>query len=77
LNEFLTVTRFEGPVIDYRRWTGEFASASAVAAFLAAQCVQQAEIPEQMRGQKVCLLSERGILLLGLGDFVTAVEVMP
>jgi 3-oxoacyl-[acyl-carrier-protein] synthase-1/3-oxoacyl-[acyl-carrier-protein] synthase II len=64
-------------VVDYRRWTGEFASASAVAAFLAAQCIQRNEIPEQMRGQKICSLSDRGILLLGLGDFVTAVEVMP
>jgi hypothetical protein len=64
-------------VADYRRWTGEFASASAVAAFLAAQCIQQNEIPEQMCGQKISSLSDRGILLLGLGNFVTAVEVMP
>ena len=77
LKEFLDSTGFRGPVVDYRRWTGEFASASAVAAFLAAQCIQRNEIPEQMRGQKICSLSDRGILLLGLGDFVTAVEVMP
>lgn len=77
LNEFLTVTEFGGPVIDYRRWTGEFASASAVAAFVAAQCIQRNEIPEQMSGRKMSSLSDRGILLLGLGDFVTAVEVMP
>ena len=77
LKGFLDSTGFKGPVVDYRRWTGEFASASAVAAFLAAQCIQRNEIPEQMRGQKKCSLSDRGILLLGLGDFVTAVEVMP
>jgi hypothetical protein len=48
-----------------------------VAALLAAQCIQQDEIPEQMCGQKISSLSDRGILLLGLGNFVTAVEVMP
>lgn len=77
LNEFETLIGFEGPVIDYRRWTGEFASASAVAAFLAAKCIQQNEIPVQMRNRGICSLSDAGILLLGLGDFVTAVEVMP
>lgn len=77
LHEFTSVTGFEGSVVDYRRWTGEFASASAVAAFLAAQCIQRNEIPEQMRGQEFCSLSGRGILVLGLGDFVTALEVMP
>jgi 3-oxoacyl-(acyl-carrier-protein) synthase len=77
LHEFLSVTGFKGPVVDYRRWTGEFASASAVAAFLAAQCIHRDEIPEQMRGQKMVSLHDRGILLLGLGEFVTAVEVMP
>ncbi len=77
LDEFLSFTGFGGPVIDYRRWIGEFASASAIAAFLAVQCVQHFELLEKMHGQKLCSLSGRGILLLGLGDFVTAVEVMP
>jgi len=77
MREFLFVTGFKGPVVDYRRWTGEFASASAIAAFLAAQCIHRDEIPEQMRGQGVSSLHDRGILLLGLGEFVTAVEVMP
>lgn len=77
LHEFLSVTGFKGPVVDYRRWTGEFASASAVAAFLAAQCMQRGEIPEQMRGQRMDSLHGRGILLLGLGEFVTATAVMP
>ena len=77
LREFLFITGFKGPVVDYRRWTGEFASASAVAAFLAAQCIHRDEIPEQMRGQGMVSLHDRGILLLGLGEFVTAVEVMP
>jgi len=43
---------FEGPVIDYRRVTGEFASASAVAAVLALQCVDQGELPGGLHGGK-------------------------
>ena len=77
LHAFLSVTGFKGPVVDYRRWTGEFASASAVAAFLAAQCLHRDEIHEQICGQKMFSLHGRGILLLGLGEFVTAVGVMP
>jgi 3-oxoacyl-(acyl-carrier-protein) synthase len=77
LHEFISLTGFTGPVVDYRRWTGEFASASAVAAFLAAQCIHRAEIPAQMHDQAASFLQDRGILLLGLGEFATATEVMP
>ncbi len=77
LQAFISGTGFEGAVVDYRRWTGEFASASAVAAFLAAQCIQHNEIPGKIQTQKTHSLSGRGILLLGLGEFVTAMEIMP
>lgn len=77
LDEFLAGSGFEGPVADYRRWTGEFASASAVAALMAARCIQRGEIPGKTVGRAVQSLQGQGILLLGLGEFITAVEVMP
>ncbi|MCF8144862.1 MAG: beta-ketoacyl-[acyl-carrier-protein] synthase family protein [Deltaproteobacteria bacterium] len=76
LREFLSMSGFEGPVIDYRRVTGEFASASAVAAVLALQCVDQGELPGGLHGGKAIDLKDKGILLVGLGDFVTAIEVI-
>jgi 3-oxoacyl-[acyl-carrier-protein] synthase-1/3-oxoacyl-[acyl-carrier-protein] synthase II len=77
LREFLDAVRFGGAVVDYRRWTGEFASASAVATFLAAQCIQHDEIPQQMCGREGYSPDGRGILLLNLGEFVTALETVP
>jgi 3-oxoacyl-[acyl-carrier-protein] synthase-1/3-oxoacyl-[acyl-carrier-protein] synthase II len=75
--EFLEAAGFGGPVVEYRRWTGEFCSASAVATFMAAQCIQRDEIPQPLCGREAYSPGRRGILLLNLGDFVTAVEVMP
>ena len=74
---FLAAAGFGGPVVEYRRWTGEFCSASAVATFMAAQCIQRDKIPQSLCGREAYSLGRRGILLLNLGDFVTAVEVMP
>jgi 3-oxoacyl-[acyl-carrier-protein] synthase-1/3-oxoacyl-[acyl-carrier-protein] synthase II len=73
----LSVTGFRGPVIDYRRWTGEFAAASAVAAFLAAHFVKEGDLPSLHGHSSISPLDGKGILLMGLGEFVTAVEVLP
>ena len=77
LDDFLSVTGFRGPVIDYRRWTGEFAAASAVAAFLAAHFVKEGDLPSLHGHSSISPLDGKGILLMGLGEFVTAVEVLP
>lgn len=77
LSRFLNVSGFEGPVIDYRRFTGEFASASAVAAVLGVSFVREEKIPEPLCQGKSPRLNGKGVLLMGLGKFVTAVEVMP
>jgi len=76
LREFLSISRFEGPVIDYRRFTGEFASASAVASVLAIRCVDGRELLGGLCGGKTVYLKGKGVLLVGLGDFVTAIEVI-
>jgi len=63
------------PVIDFRRLTGEFASSSAVAAALGARFVEDGEIPGHLCSGHSHLLNGRGVLILGLGRYVTAVEV--
>ena len=76
LSQFLSGSRFEGPVIDYRRLTGEFASASAVATVLAVCFAKRGKIPEALCNRKSSSLNGKGILIIGLGKFVTAVEVI-
>jgi len=78
LQEFLTITEFQGPMVDYRLWTGEFASASVVAAVLAVQLVREGNIPAPLTyGGEDLPLRDRGILLLGLGEHVTATRITP
>ena len=62
------------PYIDYRKFTGEFASASAVASVIAADCVKSGKVPS-LAGNKEFDLNNKGILVIGLGDFITAVEI--
>ena len=75
LEAFLDLSEFSGPVIDYRRHIGEFASASAVAAVLSLEFVQDGAIAGGLCPGKDCRLIEKGVLLLGLGWWVTAVAV--
>ena len=76
LSQFLEGSGFEGPVIDYRRLTGEFASASAVAAVLAVCFAREGNIPEALCDRESSSLNGKGIIIIGLGKFVTAVEVI-
>ena len=75
LSQFLAGSDFGGPVIDYRRLTGEFASASAVATVLAVCFVREGKIPASLCGKKSSSLNGKGVLIIGLGKFVTAVEL--
>jgi len=75
LKDFLALTGFAKPVIDYRKITGQFASASAVAAVLAVKFLENGKIPAISENSTPVTLTPTRILLLGLGDFVTAVEV--
>jgi len=62
-------------VIDYRKITGEFASASAVAAVMAAELLQNGEIPGPLCDSSPCQLTHKGLLVVGLGKCVTALAV--
>jgi 3-oxoacyl-[acyl-carrier-protein] synthase-1/3-oxoacyl-[acyl-carrier-protein] synthase II len=77
LDSFLVKTFFAGPIIDYRHFIGEFASASAVATVLALEFVQAGELPSGICNNCKVSLHGKAILVLGFGDFITAVEILP
>ena len=76
LKTFISLTSFQNPVIDYRRLTGEFASASAVAAVMAVKFLEHGAIPGALFGGTDLLLEGRGALVIGLGSFITSMEVI-
>jgi 3-oxoacyl-[acyl-carrier-protein] synthase-1/3-oxoacyl-[acyl-carrier-protein] synthase II len=63
-------------VFDFRRVLGEFATAGAAAAAIAVRLVRAGVVPAALAGGRETSLRGRGILLLGLGARVTAVEVL-
>jgi hypothetical protein len=69
---------FPGPVVDLRPLLGEFSSASAVAAVLAVRLVAGGEVPTGLsEGRGPLALGGRGVLLVGLGSHLTAVDFSP
>jgi len=66
LDNFIDTAGFTGKVIDYRRLTGEFAAASAVATVFAAALVKNGNVPSP---------PGKAVLILGLGATITAIEV--
>jgi 3-oxoacyl-[acyl-carrier-protein] synthase-1/3-oxoacyl-[acyl-carrier-protein] synthase II len=76
IREIISAADFRGPVIDFRKFIGEFGSASAAAAALAVTLVQDKKIPSYLSGGAENPLNGKGILLLGLGSFLTAIEVL-
>ncbi len=73
LRQFLAQAEIGAPVIRYRQLIGEFASASAVAAVLAATLVDRGDAGDPVTmGQPVD--PHAGILVLGLGATITAME---
>jgi hypothetical protein len=77
LQNLLSLSGFNHPVIDYRKITGEYASASATATVMAVKFLQEGQIPEPLCEDKPVELGEKGALIIGTGDFITALEVMP
>jgi 3-oxoacyl-(acyl-carrier-protein) synthase len=76
VSEIISTADFNGPVIDFRKFTGEFGSATAAAASLVVRLVQNGKIPGYLSGGAESPLNGKGILLLGLGSFLTAIEVL-
>ena len=78
LNQFISLTGYAGPILDYRKQVGEFASASAVAAVFAAAMVknQTPPLPGRQSGYASGAYKP-AVLVLGLGSTLTAMEVSP
>jgi 3-oxoacyl-[acyl-carrier-protein] synthase-1/3-oxoacyl-[acyl-carrier-protein] synthase II len=76
VSEFISAADVNGPIVDFRKFTGEFGSATAAAAALAVRLVRNGRIPGPLSGGAEIPLNGKGILLLGLGSFVTAIEVL-
>lgn len=63
------------PVCRYRQWTGEFASASAVAAVMAVSCIESGCVPGALvGGDDIQLQPAERLLVLGTGPCLTAME---
>jgi 3-oxoacyl-(acyl-carrier-protein) synthase len=74
LQEFLEQTGISVPVVDYRHFIGQFASASAVAAVLAAEIVASGTIPAGLTGNGQDTPCKGSILIIGLGHYITGME---
>ncbi|MCG6910406.1 MAG: beta-ketoacyl synthase chain length factor [Deltaproteobacteria bacterium] len=76
LAALIEMTGYRGTIIDYRKHTGEFATASAVAVVMALHMLQKGNIPSVLANGRDTDLADKGALVLGLGKCVTAIEVM-
>jgi hypothetical protein len=76
LAEFLAQSNLQAPIIRYREFTGEFASASAVAAVMAASFLSSGEVPGPFVSGNALELAEnnQAVLVLGLGRYLSAME---
>lgn len=77
LARLLAAGRFCGPVIDFRRLTGEFATATAIAAVAGVESVARNHIGDPRLEYQPASLNGKGILLVGLGRFITAIGISP
>ncbi|MFZ7125812.1 MAG: beta-ketoacyl synthase N-terminal-like domain-containing protein [Desulfobacterales bacterium] len=75
LQRFRELSGYSGPILDYRKLTGEFASASAVAAVLAADMVDGGRSGLNSAQAGCSNDPPRAVLVVGLGTSITAVEV--
>ncbi len=77
LASFLELSRLALPTVEYRNFVGEFTSASAVAAVLAASILDKRIISGSLTGGSDIAITDQAnkILVLGLGRYVTAMEI--
>jgi 3-oxoacyl-(acyl-carrier-protein) synthase len=77
LEKFRELSRLSAPVVHYRKFTGEFASASAVATAFAASFLETGVVPKAFSGGDDIAVDRSGdtILVLGFGQYLTAVKL--
>ncbi|MHB1014475.1 MAG: beta-ketoacyl synthase N-terminal-like domain-containing protein, partial [Desulfurivibrionaceae bacterium] len=76
LARFMEQSGLKVPVVRYREFTGEFASASAVAAVMAASFLTSGKVPGPLVSGDALALerNKNAILVLGLGRYLSAME---
>lgn len=77
LDRFTTLGDFHGPVFDFRRLTGEFATATAIAAVAGVHWVETGITGATGNCRPPRPLNGRGVLVLGLGPYLTATTICP
>lgn len=77
LAEILSLTEGVIPAVQYRKFIGEHASASAIAAVLAVEFVRSGCLASDLCDGRAIHLDGKGVLLVGLGKTVTAMEILP
>lgn len=77
LEQFIALAQLSVPVVDYRKYIGECAAASAVATALAASFLDSGVIPGALvGGADLAVSNEKNkILILGLGRQITAIKL--
>ncbi len=75
VKSFLTYSKFSGPVVDYRKYTGQYATSAAVATVLAVKAIKRGSLPAILTGKQEVSLSGKGILVMGFGPYCTAIDV--
>ena len=74
-SRLIDLTGLKTPVIEYRKIIGEFASASAVAAVMAVEFLDKKAVPAGLAAFGEVALDKKGILVIGLGQYITAMEI--
>ncbi|MCL4477478.1 MAG: beta-ketoacyl-[acyl-carrier-protein] synthase family protein [Deltaproteobacteria bacterium] len=75
LTNFLSHSGFRGPVIDYRKYTGQYAASSAVAVVLAIKTIEKGFLSAGLTGTGEVSLGKNGILVMGFGPYCTAIGI--
>jgi 3-oxoacyl-(acyl-carrier-protein) synthase len=77
LEQFISLSNSSVPILNYRKLTGEFATASAVATAFAASFIEAGKVPGVLVGGSDIGIDRRmnKILVLGLGQYITAIEL--
>ncbi len=77
LEKFKALSNSAAPILNYRKLTGEFATASAVATAFAVSFIEAGVVPGVLVGGSDIDIDRRmnKILVLGLGQYITAIEL--
>ncbi len=77
LAQFTALLETSAPIIHYRKFTGEFASASALATALAVSFFAKGTVPGPfINSESIAIDKNTGeILIVGLGEYVTAINL--